>query len=59
LLDNLTGGDIFAIHFGPVSSGRGGKKDHYHVAEKAGSLISSRPPEGFYLLYDDCRAHKH
>jgi len=56
---NLTGGGIFAIHFECVSSERGYKKGCYSVAEKAGELISSQPPEGFYLPYGDYRVYRH
>jgi len=56
---NLTGGCTFAIHPECVGSEQGCKKDHYREAGKVGGLISSLPPEGFYLPYGDYRVHRH
>ncbi len=57
--NNLTGEGIFAIHSEWVDSKPGYKRGRHDVGEKAGELISSRPLEGFYLLYDDYRVHRH
>jgi len=59
LIRNVTGEGIFAIHPERVGSERECKKDRYHAAGKADVTISSRLPEGFSLLYDDYRTHKH